>query len=341
MATHLLVSNPTAQSGKNQERIALAQGFFVANGVTVDVLATLPEGRTIGAVKDALAKGNYRVIVAMGGDGTFREVAAGLCESGRQEDVALGMLPTGTANDQGKSFGLEALPESLERNVEVICEGHETRLDAGVLEQGPTMGNLTKRARFFDSAGFGFSARVLAQRNEDRKVVETLGPVKEIYRDHAVYAGAFLKTFLDSYITNDKFSVQAMLDGKAVELEGLTDLIVKGTRIYAGAWVFDETARHDDGVFELIPFCGKRDWASKAIVDLQANPLTEAMLNEVGIEHSKSMRASCMELSFASPEGGVALAAQIDGEEWPFFPCARITVEKQAIRLVIPRVPKG
>ena len=340
MATHLLVSNPTAQSGKNEERIARAQEYFRAKGVAVDVLATLPERRTIAAVTEAIARGNYQVIVAMGGDGTFREVAAGICDSGRREEVALGMLPTGTANDQGKSFGLEALPESLERNVEVICEGHETRLDAGLLEQGSAPGDLRHRARFFDSAGFGFSARVLAQRNEDRKVVETLGPVKEIYRDHAVYAGAFIKTFLDSYVTNDKFNVRATLDGRVVELEGLTDLIAKGTRIYAGAWVFDETSRHDDGAFELIPFFGKLDWTSKAIVDLEANPLTEAMLNQVGIEHSKSMRASCMELSFASPEGGVALAAQIDGEEWPFFPCARITVEKQALRLVVPRSAK-
>ena len=52
--------------------------------------------------------------------------------SAAKERVALGMLPTGTANDQGKSFGLEALPEALERNVEVIANGHETRLDVGV-----------------------------------------------------------------------------------------------------------------------------------------------------------------------------------------------------------------
>ena len=53
----------------------------------------------------------------MGGDGTFREVATGLLDSGRAEDVALAMLPTGTANDQGKSFGLDAGEAALERNV--------------------------------------------------------------------------------------------------------------------------------------------------------------------------------------------------------------------------------
>ena len=36
----------------------------------------------------------------------FAEVAKGILASGRP--VRLGMLPTGTANDQGKSFGLES-----------------------------------------------------------------------------------------------------------------------------------------------------------------------------------------------------------------------------------------
>ena len=44
--------------------------------------------------------------------------------------------------------------------------------------------------------------------------------------DHAVYAGAFLKTFLESYVIDDKLHVEATLDGKRVELDGLTDLVV-------------------------------------------------------------------------------------------------------------------
>lgn len=335
-AKYLLVSNPTAQSGKNRERIALAIDYFSKRGSTVEVLATLPDGRTVPAVTDALDAGKHSVVIAMGGDGTFREVAAGLCESRRRADVALGMLPTGTANDQGRSFDLDASPDALEDNVAVICAGHETKLDAGVLEQGSSFASLTQRVRFFDSAGFGLSARVLAQRNKDRRFVEHLGPLKELYRDHAVYAGAFLKTFLESYVVPDKFVVRATLDGVRHDMEGLSDLVVKATKIYAGAWVFDETSKHDDGQFELVPFRGKRDWTSKAIVDIGNSPLNEALLNQVGIEHSHALRAARMELLFERPSGSVPIAAQIDGEEWPFAPCARVTVEKQALRLIVP-----
>jgi diacylglycerol kinase family enzyme len=339
VTTHLLVGNPTAQSGKNQERIDAALGFLERHGVAAALVPTLPGGATVGVVRDALERSpDVRVVIAMGGDGTFREVAAGLYTSAAKDRVALGMLPTGTANDQGKSFGLEATASALERNVSVIVAGRETRLDVGVHRSADTEEGLTAATPdyFFDSAGWGLSARVLAQRNRDRAAVDKLGPLKEVYRDHAVYAGAFLKTFLESYVVDDKLRADALLDGKRVELDGLTDLIVKNTRVYAGAWVLDRASKHDDGAFELVPFRGKRDWASKAIVDLDGNPLTEAVLNEIGIEHSKPLRASSIQLTLHEPPGGALLAAQLDGEEWPAHACVRVDVVPRGLRLIVP-----
>lgn len=333
MATHLLVGNPTAQSGKNRERIDRALVLLSEAGIGADLLPTLPEGRTIEAVRAALEAGAYDAVIAMGGDGTFREVAAGLYTSARRDDVALGMLPTGTANDQGKSFGLQADEGALARNVSVIRAGHETRLDVGIYRAGDAS---TPADYFFDSCGWGLSARILAQRNKDRAIVESLGPLKELYRDHAVYAGAFLKKFLESYVIEDRLRVVAILDGQRVELTGLSDLIVKNTRVYAGAWVFDETSRHDDGIFELVPFIGKNDWVSKAIRDLEFVPLNEDMLEDLGLEHSKTLRASSMELEIFDPEGGAPLATQLDGEEWPANPRVRIDVAPRGIRLIIP-----
>ncbi len=329
MSTHLLVGNPTAQSGRNAERIERALALLRDAGVAAELLPTLPRGGTVGAVREAVERGGVRVAIAMGGDGTFREVATGLLTSRARDDVALGMLPTGTANDQGKSFGLDAAPGALADNVAVIARGKETRLDAGRIEADGVV------EHFFDSAGWGLSARVLAQRNKDRETAASLG-LADVYRDHAVYAGALLKTFLESYVVDDKLRVEAVLDGSAMTLEGLTDLIVKNTRVYAGAWVFDRTSRHDDGAFELVPFRGKREWMSKAIVDLDGNPVTEEMLNEIGVSHSQPIRARVMELAFEAPSGGAPLAAQLDGEEWRAHARVRIEVVPRAIRLIVP-----
>lgn len=153
MATHLLVGKPTAQSGKNIERIDRVLSLLRTAGIEAELLPTLPHGATIGAVRDAVDAGSYEVVIAMGGDGTFREVGAGLYASRAREGIALGMMPTGTANDQGKSFGLEATPEALERNVDVIRAAHGTRLDVGLIRNGGGAAEC-----FFDSAGWGLSA---------------------------------------------------------------------------------------------------------------------------------------------------------------------------------------
>jgi diacylglycerol kinase family enzyme len=332
----LLVGNPTAQSGSNAARIERARDAFAARGAACALFPTLPGGATIAALRERLDAEGCDVVVAMGGDGTFREVGAALLDSRRKDDVAMGMLPTGTANDQGKSFGLEATEDALVRNVEVVLAGHETRLDAGRLRADDPAGGAPESTVFFDSAGWGLGARVLGVRNEDRRTVEELGPLKALYRDHLVYAGAFARTFLASYVETDKFTADIVADGISRRLSGLTDLVVKNTRVYAGSWVFDPTSRHDDGELELVPFVGKRDWASKALLHVDGNPLTEELLASVGVEHSKGFRFRRLTMDLR-PEGDVVVAAQIDGEELPPHRRVAIDVEPQALRLVVPR----
>ncbi len=336
MPKHLLVANPTAQSGHNAARIERARALLADAGLSCELLPTLPNGGTIPAVRDALNAGSYRSVISMGGDGTFREVASGLMESQRGEDVRLGMLPTGTANDQGRSFGLSSDEDDLPRNVDILCAAHETRLDAGRIRALDIDGNELAAAWFFDSAGWGLSARVLARRNRDRRLVSQLGPLKEIYRDQLVYAGALLAEFLKSYVQSDKFTAHVTLDGETQVLERLTDLVIKGTPIYGGAWVLDRTARHDDGLFEVVPFRGRRDWTSKAIVDVAGNPLHEEVLNRIGIRHSAPFRASKVSLRFELPPAGAAFPAQVDGEEFVGSVRAEIEVVPRAIRLVVP-----
>lgn len=331
----LLVGNPTAQSGKNAERIQEARARFADRGNQPELFSTLPGGATVPALTRVLDQGDHDVIIAMGGDGTFREVGAAILGCARKESIALGMLPTGTANDQGRSFGLSASPEDLQRNVDVVLAGNETRIDAGRLTVWDGPGGPVADITFFDSAGFGISARVLKQRNEDRKLVDDLGPIKELYRDQLVYAGALLRTFAESYILSDKFDAIGTVDGQPVELRGLIDLVFKNTRIYGGAWIFDATSRHDDGLFEIVPFVGKRDWASKAIVDLAGNPLTEEVLNQIGVEHSKNLRGHHVELALVPP-ADLPLHGQADGEELRAGTRVVLHVTKRALRLIVP-----
>ena len=110
---YLLVANPTAQSGKNAARIERARRLLDERRLPHQFLSTQPGGGTVAAVKAALDDGDHHTAIYMGGDGTFAEVAKGILQSRRAGEVRLAMLPTGTANDQGKSFGLHASPDAL------------------------------------------------------------------------------------------------------------------------------------------------------------------------------------------------------------------------------------
>jgi diacylglycerol kinase family enzyme len=330
----LLVANPTAQSGRNEARIEQARELLRAADVEHDFLATLPGGETVQEVARALQSGTYDRVVAMGGDGTFNEVGKALIHSGSASDVRMGMLPTGTANDQGQSFGLSSALAELPRNVQVIAEGYHCGLDAGRIRGYSAGGQLEREDWFFDSAGWGISPKILAVRNEDRRIIENVPLFRDLYRDHLVYAGALFRTFLKSYIVPEQFTVRLEVDGVRHQWVDLCDLVVKATRIYGGLWVMDPESRHDDGRFEIVPFTSKHDWVSKAIVHLDHTGSLSEVLSRVGVNHSKHLIGSRISLEFFSRD---ALAAQIDGEEWPATPRVDIEVLPCAIRLIVPK----
>jgi diacylglycerol kinase family enzyme len=336
VSRYLLVANPTAQSGKNAARIARARALLDGAQLAHRFVATAPGGGTVAVVAEALADRAIDTAIYMGGDGTFAEVSKGILASGRAAEVRLAMLPTGTANDQGKSFGLESSEEALPRNVQVIADDCEARLDVGRLRALDAGGGIVREDRFFDSAGWGISPRVLSLRNEDRQAIARIPIVRDVWRDQLVYAGALLRTFLGSYVEDGKFDVRVIADGAVHQWKGLTDLIVKGTRIYGGLWVFDAAARPDDGKFEIVPFVGKRDWISKAIVHLDESGGLGEALAAFGVTHSTGLCAAAIELDF-DEQPGMPLSAQIDGEEFPSSARVLIDVEPRALRLVVPR----
>jgi len=325
--THLLVANKAAQSGRNAARIDGALRALDALGIRTRLLPTLPDGGTVAAVREALDRDGHGCVIAMGGDGTFREVAQGLFESARREEVTLAMLPSGTANNHGRSFGVEAKDSALERNVGVIAAGRETRLDVGKLHMMSGAGETVARATFVDSVGWGIGARVIARRNADRRWLEGKGRLGAIYRDQLVYAGAVLRTVVASRGKGGVFGASVIADGEPREFDRLTELLVKGTRVYAGRWVIDRTSRHDDGMFEVAAFRDKRRWIATAVVDV---------LRGAALELLRPFRASRLVIDFRLPEGCRPPAVQVDGEEFPTSARATIEVVPRALRLIVP-----
>lgn len=334
--TAVLFANPSAQSGRARKLVDKASELLSRAGIAHTVRHTAPHGETVDLVRRAIDEEGADLVVYLGGDGTFAEVAKGVLASSRSGEVRIGMLPTGTANDQGKSLGLAAGADALPHNVRVIAAGHETRLDVGKVERLDETGTPTYTDWFFDSFSVGFSADVLHTRNIHRDAIARVPLLRAIYRDQLVYAGALVRRLLDTYIADAKFAVDASLDGSEVQFDSLLDIIVKNTTIYGGEWVLDPTAEHDDGAFEIVPVEGRRHFTSKLLATYRRSPIDERALREIGIEGARPRRAARVDLRVRPATGRPLPAAQIDGEEMPSGARYRVECLARRLRVIAP-----
>jgi diacylglycerol kinase family enzyme len=96
-----VIYNPAAGRGRALSRLQKMRQAF---GSAADFLATTGSGQGEELARQAALAG-YEVVAAAGGDGTVHEVANGLLQAGRP-DVALAIVPVGSANDYAFSLGL-------------------------------------------------------------------------------------------------------------------------------------------------------------------------------------------------------------------------------------------
>lgn len=332
----VLFANPTAQSGKAKEWIEEARALLGLEGIEHELIATEPHGRTVGLVRDAIDQGGARRVIYMGGDGTFAEVAKGILGSKHAAEVDMGMLPTGTANDQGKSFGLQAGVGALGRNVAVIARGAITKIDVGYIQRLDEADQVTDTDLFFDSASVGLSAATLLTRNRDREAVASVPLLRHVYRDHLVYAGALFKRLAEAALPYPRFDLEVVVDGETHYYESVIDVIIKNTHIYGGEWILAPDGSADDGKLDMLPIAGVRDFTSKMISTLRHLPISEADLEKLGLEHSKPVSGAHFELTVLEPGAGEPPPCQIDGEEFVSGERFRVEALHRVLRLIVP-----
>jgi len=332
--TVLLVGNPTAQSGRAEARIQRALEVLADRGLAADLLPTEPEGRTVETLRRHLDGPGAAIltVIILGGDGTFAEVAKGVLAAQRLR--TMGMLPSGTANDQGRSFGLSSDPAQLGHNIDVIAAGHVIRLDVGEVSRLDEEGQADATEHFFDSVGWGFQADVLSQRNRDRAFVGRFPLLSQLYRDQAVYAGAALQKVVQSWLEPTKFEALISSHGVQHRYSQLTDLVITNTPVYGGEWILDRRSEADDGRMELVPVKGRRELLSKVIRDFAHIPVWQEHLDALGVHHSEGFSSDLFELQLTRP--GLEVPSQLDGEEWVPGDHFRVRVLANRLPLLTP-----
>ena len=339
--TSLLVANPTAKTGRAAKAIEEAMKLLEQAHLHPEFFATLPEGATVQALSDRLDDGDVARVIYLGGDGTFAESAKGIILAREQHgiDVPLGMLPMGTANDQGRSFGIQAGEKSMARNIDVIAAGVEQWLDAARIEAVGPDGDILQQDVWFDSCGFGLSASILAQRNRDREIVGKVPLLNRLYRDKLVYAGATFMRLFGSMVQGWRFSCEARVDGEAHEIHEVTDIIVKNTLLYGGDWMFAPDSKADDGSVELIVMNSPMDWVRAAISGHKANPVTDDDREVIGLSGRQILSGKHLEVRLFRPEDLDEVPAQIDGEEFTSCDHYRIETLFHHLRILVPDDP--
>jgi diacylglycerol kinase family enzyme len=151
-----VVANPTKIHDVDGERAWLTQRCLEHGWQRPLWFETRIDEPGTAATRQAVAAGATTVI-AYGGDGTVRAVAAGL-EGGH---ASLGILPMGTGNLLARNLGLPL--SDLDQAVDVALAGPERRIDLGVIEIDVSgEDEQPNRQVFMVMAGLGFDAEVMA-----------------------------------------------------------------------------------------------------------------------------------------------------------------------------------
>ena len=213
-----LILNPTADKGRSKSRRADISSYLKENGlyavwhVTEDVGHA---GSIVGGLPDDC------LVVAVGGDGTVREVAAACAETGR----TLAVLPAGSGNDYVKALGVGT---GMKRALEVLAAGKTRLVDVGE----------ANGVRFNNGLGIGFDAEVAAG------VAEAPGYLGGFGR-YMWSVGRLLWGF-------GCHEARVVLDGgRVVESNTILVAAALGTT-YGARFRLAPRAKLDDGLFDVI-----------------------------------------------------------------------------------------
>ena len=214
--------NPCAGTKKANKYLTDILVMFGKYGYNSTVYMTEATGDAKKYVKE-YAK-SFDLIVAVGGDGTFNEVVAGVLKSGA--DVEIGYIPSGSTNDFANSLKLS---KNILKAANDIMEGSSTQIDIGSFNG----------RNFSYVASFG--AFTEASYKTPQNVKNTLGHLAYAFegiKDIANLKSKHLRFVADDTIIEDDFIFGAIcnstsvggvinLDPKLVDLsDGMFELLL-------------------------------------------------------------------------------------------------------------------
>jgi diacylglycerol kinase (ATP) len=225
----LAIVNPVAGNGSGQRIASRIAADFRSQGMRLDVIVTPAPDEAARLGREGAADG-YRVIIAVGGDGTANEIANGIAGSG----AALALYPIGSGNDFARALGYPRRRRDLPR---FIRDARRRAIDVGEVN-----GRI-----FVNSAGVGIDGHV-AQRiaATSRVTGKTFG----------YFAGSLV-----GIATYRPQPMRVLVDGELHSGRFLAVVAANGTHFGAGMHVAPE-ASLDDGHLDVLLAGDLSRWSS-------------------------------------------------------------------------------
>jgi YegS/Rv2252/BmrU family lipid kinase len=211
------VFNPASGRGRGSRLIGpvlQALGGGVGHGVS------RAPGEEVALAERAIAEG-CRTLVAVGGDGTWGNVAGAVLRSG--QPVRLGLVPGGTGSDFAKSLGIP--DDDVPGCARIVREGHVRLIDVGKIEDH----------YFLNIAGFGFDVAVIEDSRDARllrgPLLYLVCALRQLYRYPGLRMGLFV-------------------DGVFKGRERILMAVIANARIFGGGFQIAPGAVLDDGLLD-------------------------------------------------------------------------------------------
>jgi diacylglycerol kinase (ATP) len=213
-----IIANPTAGKGSAARHFARAQARLESAGIVTVVVETQHFGHGTTLARRAAEEGRP-IVVALGGDGTIRDVAAGLADT----QTVMGILPLGTGNDLARSLGI---PFVLEDAADILAKGVVRVIDLGEETSGI----------FTVVAGTGFAAEVSDEAARTR-----------LFRGSAAYYTGVFKALMRLRPVPTRLT----FDDQTVETETVF-VMAQNAPYCGGGQLMAPGASLDDGTLDIV-----------------------------------------------------------------------------------------
>ncbi|MEQ2129974.1 diacylglycerol kinase family lipid kinase [Caldanaerobacter subterraneus KAk] len=214
------IVNPVAGGGRAYRKIPEIRRIMKKKLIDYKIFITKYAGHgKILARKAALS--GFKVVVAVGGDGTVLEVVNGI----KGTPAALGVIPVGTGNDFARFFHI---PKKIEKAIDVLIMGNVKVIDAALINGILTFGNIA-------STGIASETAALAVR----------------FKKFLSGIWAYLVALLNVLFRYKPYSVKIKMDGKEIKKD-ITIFAAGVLSYYAGGIKLLPGADPHDGCLDVM-----------------------------------------------------------------------------------------